>query len=243
MTIERALFGLLVHASGARSQRRFAGGVDSVASAAATLFLIVGICETAQTETKPQTHPRPRASKTTCVPRRRSSHHRREVPDAVGSPDARRPPHPSHVRLRSCLHHRWRRCAALRRGLRNHRGWATGAGPSGRAFRVQADARRILPAAAWAFPREAFRGEGGERRVGAELRGGGREACRAEGQRTGEKREETRRVRVVLCVRACLCGGARLRSDQIRRAPDPTDGQGRTRKRGTCSAGRRPAAA
>lgn len=71
MTIERALFGLLVHASGARSQRRFAGGVDSVASAAATLFLIVGICETAQTETKPQTHPRPRASKTTCGPRHR----------------------------------------------------------------------------------------------------------------------------------------------------------------------------
>jgi hypothetical protein len=188
-------------------------------------------------------HRRRRVGRDTGVPRRRSSHHRREVPDAVGSPDARRPPHPSHVRLRSCLHRRWRRCAALRRGLRNHRGWATGAGPSGRAFRVQADARRILPAAAWAFPREAFRGEGGERRVGAELRGGGREACRAEGQRTGEKREETRRVRVVLCVRACLCGGARLRSDQIRRAPDPTDGQGRTRKRGTCSAGRRPAAA
>ena len=123
-----------------------------------------------------QAHPRPRASKTTCAPRdrgaagrRRSSHHRREAPDgdAAGSPDARRPPHPSHVRFRPCLHHRWRRCAALRRGLRNHRGWATGAGASGRAFRVQADARRILAAAAVAFPRESrgawWRGSRGRR--------------------------------------------------------------------------------
>lgn len=166
MTVERALGLLVVHASGARGQGRFAAGVGSVSSAAATLLLIVGICKTAQTQTKPQTHPRPRASKTRCVwaerqrrpRRRRSSHHRREAPDAAGSPDARRPPHPSHVRLRPCLRHRWRRRAARRRGLLNHRGRATGAGASGQTFRVQADARRILAAA---FPREAPAGDSG----------------------------------------------------------------------------------
>lgn len=96
---------------------------------------------------------------------RRSSHHRREAPDETISPDARTS-HPSHVRLRPCFRvptpaGGWRRRDALQRGRRSRPGWATRSGASGRAFRVQEDAHRLLPAAAAAFlPRGA--GEGGD---------------------------------------------------------------------------------
>jgi hypothetical protein len=73
--------------------------------------------------------------------------------------------------------------------------------------------------------------------VGVELRGGGREAWPAGQREKGREKREKRRDAFASCsVCACvfvLCGGARLWSDRIRRAPDATDGQGRTRKRGT----------
>jgi hypothetical protein len=77
-----------------------------------------------------------------------------------------------------------------------------------------------------------------------ELRGGGRGAAQGRGQRKdgGKERRDATRSR---CVRACLCGGARLRSGRIRRALDATDrSQGRGQgERGTCrAAGRRPPA-
>lgn len=73
--------------------------------------------------------------------------------------------------------------------------------------------------------------------MGVELRGGGREAWPAGQREKGREKREKRRDAFASCsVCACvfvLCGGARLWSDRIRRAPDATDGQGRTRKRGT----------
>ena len=72
--------------------------------------------------------------------------------------------------------------------------------------------------------------------MGVELRGGGREACGAEGEKGREKREKRRDAFASCSVCACvflLCGGARLWSDRVRRAPDS---QGRTRKRGTYGA-------
>ena len=77
-----------------------------------------------------------------------------------------------------------------------------------------------------------------------ELRGGGRGAAQGR-ERTGRKeRRDATRSR---CVRACLCGGARLRSDRIiRRALDATDrreSEGRAGRAGAGRLGHRPPAA
>lgn len=175
-----------------------------------------------------QAHPRPRASKTTCGSReterrrrrarggaRRSSHHRREAPDvdAAGAPSisCEAPPLPPSPLAAVCRTATRRPSESSGVDDGSGRFWAGIWRPGGRPPNPPRRLRRRSLAS-----REAPGGEGREsvgRRVGVELRGGGREACGAEGERTGEKREETpRRVRVVLslCVRACVVWGRSL---------------------------------
>ena len=151
-----------------------------------------------------------------------------EPPEVTGSPDARRTPHPSHMRLRPCFRHRWR-AAACRTAMRPSESSGAGDGQRDRALLGRHFATRRTPTDSSrrrSLPRRWGRrgGDGGfvEREESVRKRGCRTAAAQGRPDRQREKRRRRRsrwRCDRLLSARptlyySCL---SRARGLQIRR--------------------------